>query len=82
MHTVSIWRGNRLNDKLDGPFEEPSIVVGHGDQMLRIVPQVNGCGYGLTVMDMSGRVLLLVDQTKPGVGLLERSDSITYTAKI
>ena len=79
MHSVDIWRGNRNNDKLSGPFSEPSIVVGYGEPMLRIVPQVNGSGYGLTVTDMQGRVLLLADKTKPGVGILEPSESVVYT---
>jgi hypothetical protein len=76
MHNISIWATNRNDDKLKGPYEEPSILVGHGEPMLKIVPQVKGRGYGLTIMDMEGNVLLLVDYTFWGSkGVLERMNT-------
>jgi hypothetical protein len=75
MHSVSIWATNRNDDNLKGPYEEPSILVGHGVPMLKIVPQVNGRGYGLTVMDMDGNIILLVHQTNwLSQGVLERKE--------
>jgi hypothetical protein len=75
MHTVSIWATNRNDDKLTGPYEEPSILVGYDEPLLKIVPQVNGRGYGLTVMDMDNNIILLVDLTDwNSKGVLERID--------
>lgn len=82
VHSVAIWATNRNDDNLKGPFEEPSILVGHGVPMLKIVPQVNGRGYGLTVMDMDGNIVLTVDQTDwNSKGVLERLDKPKVSAR-
>ena len=84
MHHVDIWTGNRNGDVdvLQSPLCEPSIVVGYGKPMLRIVPQVEGQGYGLTVTDMEGNVLLTADRTNwTSSGVLEPTETITYTVK-
>lgn len=84
MHYVDIWTVDRNDDTLKGPLCEPAIVVGYGMPMLRILPQVRGRGYGLTVTDLEGNILLTADRTdwkSPPGGVLEPTDTITYQAQ-
>jgi hypothetical protein len=83
MHHVDIWQEIRNYEGLLGPLCEPSIVVGYGKPMLRIIPQVEGQGYGLTVTDMEGNVLLTADCTNwTSSGVLEPTDTITYKSRV
>lgn len=71
MHAVDIWTVKSALRKATS-IREPTLVVGYGRPLLRIVPQIRGRGYGLTVMTLSGRVLLEADLTGPvGAGDLQ-----------
>lgn len=71
MHVVDIWTVKSALRKA-ASIHERSLVVGYGRPLLRIVPQIRGRGYGLTVTTLSGRVLLEVDLTGPvGAGDLQ-----------
>jgi hypothetical protein len=83
MHRVDIWpKARRL--RKPAPCSEASIAVGYGRPQLRIIPQVKGRGYGITVLTMSGRVLLEADLTvqPEGGGVLTAAKRTTYRKRV
>lgn len=64
MHRVDIWpNAKRLKSR--APCSEQCLALGYGKPQLLVYPQIKGSGYGLTVTDMTGHVLLEADLTAP-----------------
>lgn len=64
MHTVDIWSrvSRNTTEWSPTPVQEPQIALGYaGAKALRIIPQVDGKGLGLTILDMKDRKLMEID---------------------
>lgn len=72
MHTLDIWSRESRNSLKWNPnsVQEPQIAVGYaGAKALHIVPQIDGKGIGLTVLDTKARKLLEIE-IDPATGVV------------
>ena len=62
MHHVDLWIGSRNFDTPTDECTVPFVTLGTTQQkLLRVHPQIEGKGYGLTITDLNGKVLLTID---------------------